>query len=319
MRYIIIILITSLSFACQPQREEVNTQALFQRYPQFSGYTFEYKTKTSPDNLHIKFFANPSTGHVLAWITYTDDFAGKDIFSPEGLSITAFEGGRANPREVIPVDPAIAKQSLLIPFEVVNDRWFYKKTNLIGDLCPSYSLKITSLNKKIEFEANKSSYNQYLEKHGIKRATTLYNVALDTLTQSNYQVSNGLSSFLHADENELSLAGINLQLQAYQLKNSLKLSVKIVNHGKHELLIQPDVFIIKSNSKLIQPEIFSSELKQLRKGDRFIQDFVYPTDHELKQFTLLKEAVQVIINTKPVNLFIQNIEFKKTNYSSLEG
>ncbi|UII30830.1 hypothetical protein LVD17_21285 [Fulvivirga ulvae] len=313
MRYIIPILFASgFFFACQPSHEKETSALSFQqKYPKFSDYSLEYKTTTPPDDMQICLFANPLTAKVLIYVRQTDKVYNTP-FSPEMFSIIAHEGGRAHATEIIPADSTHPELSYIVPFDVVHDRWFYKKTGLPGDLSLSYSLEIENLDQVLNFEIDKEHYRQYQKNDGLTKLTTLYNTYVDTAAQKSYQLSNGLSGFLHADDTEISSAGINLSLQAYQLSDSLKLSVKIVNHSNYELLIQPDVFILKSGSMLLQPVTSRTGMIQLRKGDRFIQDFIYFPEQEIAQFALLKEGIQVLADVNPTNLLIENLQFRRT-------
>lgn len=318
MRYITVILLTTtFLYACQRSGKEMDSKQVFQQeHSEFSGYTIEYEAVSLPDNLRANLFANPLSGEVLAYITYTNETS-KSVFTPETLTITASKGGRANAKEVIPLDTSSSNSSFIVPFDMVNNRWFYKETGLAGDLCPSYSLEIAPLNETLNFEVDEAEYNLYLEKYGMEKSTTLYDVAIDTAAQRSYQINNGLSAFLHADVHELSLAGVNLNLQVYQSGDSLKLAVKLVNHSNHELLIQPDVFIIKSGSQLLQPSTHNTEMVHLRKGERFIRDFVYFPDQKIAQFVILKEAIQIVMDQNTINLFVENIRLNEQIYHPL--
>lgn len=313
MRYITVILLTtSLLYACQHSGEESDSRQAFQQeHPEFSGYSLEYEAVSLPDNLHARLFANPLSGKVLVYLTYTGEKENISIFSPDALSITVSEGGRAHVKEMVPANSTNSNSSFIALFDLVNDRWFYKETGLSGDLCPSYSLEIAPLNQTLNFEIDEAEYNVYLEKYGMEKSATLYDVVIDTAIQRNYQINNGLASFLHADVHELSLAGVNLHLQAYQIGDSLKLAVKLVNHSNYELLIQPDVFIIKSGGQLLQPGTHNTEMVHLRKGDRFIRDFAYFPDQKIAQFVLLKEAIQIIMDENTLNLFAENIRLSE--------
>lgn len=312
MRYFSVILFACCICACQSSVEKAESSPSFQQqHPEFSDYSLEYVLSESPDDLDAALFANPATGKILVYLTYSGKKEHGAVLSSGALSISAPEGGRASASEIIQATPATTNQSFLVPFEVINDLKFYKKTGLRGDLCPSYSLELSALNTVLTFEAGQVRYNQYIKDFGTEKLTATYGVVADTAAQRSYQISRGLSSFLHVDDTEISSAGANLHFQAYQIADSLKVAVKIVNHSNYELLIQPDVFIIKSGNQLLQPSTSHLEMVQLRKGDRFIQDFVYFPNQELVEFDVLKEAVQIIADANPANLFTSDIRFRK--------
>lgn len=308
-RIIIILFSVSMHWSCLSSPDQVDNTAILQHYP---GYSLEYIATESPDDYDIKLFANPESGKVMAIVNYDPQNIPSIDLRPENFLLIASEGGRSHPKDTALSLTSDNREQLLLHYEIVHDRRFYNKTRLNGDLNQSYTLQISNVKDPVTFQLSENKSSAYIENYGIEDATAIFNVVVDTAAQKEYQKNIGLSTFLHADDVEVSIAGVNLHLRAYKLNNELTLDIKVVNHSQHELVIQPDVFIIKSGSMLLQPRLSHSEAIRLRKSERYIQDFIYSVEKPILHFELVKEAIQIIVDAKQQNLFLSNIIFKKS-------
>lgn len=188
------------------------------------------------------------------------------------------------------------------------------KTGLRGDLNRSYTLKIESkpLNLSAIFEMPEQNWNNYQASYGTESGVSIFNASINANAQQKYQVESGKSDFVHADENEISVAGTNLQFNAFQVQDTFNLHIKIVNHGNDLLSVSP----VSINTALGKEAVLLSgdlDPARLDKSKRFIQKYVFYSPKPIENFRIDKEFLVLPSANTSNPLLAEDIQFSKNS------
>lgn len=197
-------------------------------------------------------------------------------------------------------------------FTPVNNRRLFMKTGLRGDLNSNYTLHIEheSLTLSFSYEIPEEAWKVYQSSHTKENEVSILNASINTAVQQKYQIQWGKSDFVHADENEISIAGTNLRFNAFQVQDTFNLHVKIVNHGNDLLSVSPEAI----NSALgAEAVLLSGDLKTTRldKSQRFIQKYVFYSPEPIENFQIEKGFLMLPEEDKNTPLLADNIKFSK--------
>ncbi len=182
-------------------------------------------------------------------------------------------------------------------FEPINSLKLYQAIQHKGDLEKTYSLDLGFIQnkegigiteKEVLFSAQEEAYNSYIKSHGEEDLINIFAPQLESKTNQ-----------------EILTNGVNSKFTAYTIKDTLFITIRIVNHGEEALIITPSAFHIneKASSKYD-----SLQNIVIRKGDRYSNTFTHKISPKLKEFTLSLSAIKYATGE---HLFDQDIHFKK--------
>ena len=272
---------------------------------------YTLKSKDSVKGLFIRgqLLASSDDGKMMAglFLAYSEEksIASEDI----EITLQTPEGNFSNPLN----DSAITSgniQKLHLPFQPIHNRKFFLKTGLKGDLNTSYtlSLKLQSTTTALHFELADTAWKNYRQHHAIEPHIRFFKPRLNKQVQQAYQKKLGKSDFVYADENELALAGINLQIHAYQWRDTLHLKFKIINHSDDELQILPEKLQVMANKTQSLTTALSGN-HTLRKSQRFIENYSFYCPVPVDSFRISKNFIEFSLSSDRTYLLKKDLEF----------
>ncbi len=182
-------------------------------------------------------------------------------------------------------------------FEPINALKLYQAIQHKGDLENAYSLDlgfiqnkegIGIIEKSVLFSAQEEAYNSYIKHHGEESLISIFEPQLESKTNQ-----------------EILTNGVNSEFTAYTIKDTLFMTIRIVNHGEEVLIINPSAFHINESTTTKYDSIQNIVI---RKGERYLNTFTHKISPKLKEFTLSLSAIKYATGE---HLFDQGIHFKK--------
>ena len=271
MRHVILLLIVAIiANACQTG-EVANIDALKDQFPHHS-LIYELPSWTSEASYLL---GNPGTGELLL----VSDKLGL-LNEAETFTLSTQEGSYPTADSLFTID----QKHLVVRFKsIVNNRSIYKITGYGGDMLQEYRLETPLHPETLIYELSSAQYDSYKEAHGREQDIKLFKLSTDITGQAAHQQNLGITNFVHLSDHELTAAGINLHIYAWQVDDTLYLSTKIINHSELHLKVMPHLFLTSGNT--IHSSSFAArDSVLLRKGERHIEQWQYTLDdyHNLR-------------------------------------
>ncbi len=279
-------------------------------YPDFRLKFQSVPEAPDPDyQLMGQLVADPDLGLLRADIVFVNRSDQQVVLETAHVTLETEGGNFCEPTDL--TDPwgigpgASDKKSLR--FKPVNNRWLFMKTGLSGDLNHAYVLRINLPSGAVStrFQLSSGDWETYNKQYGTETSLTLFSPHIDITRQQQYQSSQGRSGFVYADQNEISIAGANLQFGAYQLKDTLYLNVKIVNHGNDVIHLYPgQLNLVSDESPQVDTEPFL-----LKKSQRFIRSYQFLSPEAPDSFSLSKRFILIPSGQGETELLVRDIRF----------
>ncbi|TRX59522.1 hypothetical protein FNH22_10220 [Fulvivirga sp. M361] len=300
-------------FSCTVRYEEQANTFFSGQKGEHSDFDICYtlKSKDSVKGLFIKgqLLASSDDGKMMAglFLAYNEE---KSITSEDiEITLQTPEGNFSDPLN----DSAITSgniQKLRLQFQPTHNRKLFMKTGLKGDLNKSYtlSLKLRSITAALHFELADTVWENYRQHHALEPHIRFFKPRLDKQVQQAYQEQLGKSDFVYVDENELALAGVNLQLHAYLWRDTLHLKFKIVNHSDNELQVLPEKLQVTANAALSLTTALSGN-HTLRKSQRFIENYSFYCPVPVDSFRISKKFIEFSFTSGQTYLLKKDLGF----------
>jgi hypothetical protein len=166
--------------------------------------------------------------------------------------------GDVNPLTFLPDQKKLAR----FYFHPVNNLIMYTRANYTGDLDSSYHITYNYLlgktirtvtDEQTKFSLPTSLYKQYVsafaKEHKIKlfqfnKRENLKMQLEETLQNKNFSPLYRHAMMVQVSKNEVLIDGTLIHLNFYSLDSMLYLQARIVNHGEHSLVVEPDIFMV---------------------------------------------------------------------------
>ena len=180
---------------------------------------------------------------------------------------------------------------LTLFFQPIHDRRFFMRTGMNGDLNHQYALEmnVPGVATEYHFEMADTIWSNYPDKNGIENEVLFFQPTIDWEAQQAYQKVMGRSEFVHTDENEMAMAGVNVQLHSYHWRDTLYLNLKLVNHSNDQLYVHPtDLRHTLSPLKNLEKE---EQEHTLRKSQRFIESYRFYRPAPIDSFMIPKTLI----------------------------
>ncbi|MCG8391410.1 MAG: hypothetical protein MJA30_38015 [Cytophagales bacterium] len=217
--------------------------------------------------LDAQLYGASSSGQVQVDLVIRHALSTPLVLNATDFTLHTPDGNFSHP---VPVDTGLSippkmNYSFSLLFKPVHDRRFFMHTGMRGDLNQQYTLQVKLPQEKYEyhFKMADSTWLDYRQNHAAQDQVVLFKPTLDKKAQKEYQVASGRPSFVHWDENEIAMAGINLQLRSYHWLDTLYLDLRLVNHSTEALYVHP--------GELQYVQDFENELKKEKNGPHVIR------------------------------------------------
>lgn len=313
LRNFIFISISLLLFSCGKSIDQEHERYSSAGAVENPAFSIDFGTVEGLDEtVKARLLANPQTQELMVLLSIMNSSKDTIKLDVNNFQLFTEEGNTVQPNN-IETSVAIAPEELVhinLKFSIINSRLLYTTTGLTGDLNQAYQLIIDT--KKHTVALNwllpEKTFLQYKSNHGIEDGATVFMPVMDEDAQKSHQVISGMNEFVYSGSTEIAAAGINILFQSYHLKGTLHLSIKLVNHSIHEVLIYPKAFLLRLDQQLLAP-VHNSDLIRLKRSERYSGTFTYVIDKAPIQFSLLKETINVLLADGEKNLFATDLTF----------
>lgn len=317
LRQLFLLLLFYCLISCESSVDQLHDQYSKAALATAPSFTTVYQPVEMPEPIIAKLIANPETGLMKVVVSILNTTEDTLKLTPNDFTLSTEGGGNAHPLNLQnPVTVLPGEQAhTTLHFSPTHSRLFYSLTGMSGDLNKEYSLHINFFEKTetVKWQLPEQIHKTYLVNNGITQKTNIFLPAIDVEKQKDWQIKHEMNEFVFSGDSEVSAAGINMRFQAYQLSDTLYLSVRIVNHSTHDMNIYPKAFFLKYNEQLAAP-LELKEIVRLRKSERFIHTFKYLTKELPQGFSLLKESIKVMNIEKEHDLLVSNLKFQMIKY-----
>lgn len=303
--------------SCAPDHDKIAQEYFIEEANNNPEYSVAFETvgpaKNQPISLITQLNVAPEDKKMMALIAIINNSNEQLTLDGGHFTLQTGDGDFSQPSEAfdpITIEPGdMATQRLM--FTPINNRRLFMKTGMRGDVNKNYELKVNLPSGELSstFEMSSSQWDNYISMHSDENEVKLFFPSIDREAQQSYQVAKGKTDFIHADENEISVAGTNLQFNAFQVQDTFNLHIKIVNHGNDLLYVVPEHLseILGDKAQLLEGQI---ETSKLDKSKRFIQKYQFYTPTAIDSFSVSKEFVVLEPNSEDSHLFAGDIKFE---------
>lgn len=276
---------------------------------------FEEGVSTSSENYQLfsQLSASPDDRSVIVPFLLVNQSDSSILVNSSNFTLHTPDGNFGQPQNMndeLSIEPGGLLQATLL-FQPINNRRLFIKTGNRGDLNQEYELKTDLAGEQLSttHQIPSSVWNNYIAHMGVEKNIKIFIAKLDADRQKEYQVMDGKSDFVHVDENEISIAGTNLQFNAFQVQDTFNLHIKIVNHGNDMVYVAPEYLsdILGADAPLLKGDL---ETYKLEKSKRFINKYQFYSPKSLDKFIIPKEFIVVPKDDSNKTLLIDNIGFE---------